>query len=98
MTSRDFTIDTHNTGRIIGNGQCWWNWYGTTSWYDGDGRPIAFTLRRVLRHVVGSATCTEDAQAGLLIGIAGPEPKDKGSEIYVDHAEDEELEEKSRPG
>ncbi|TFY52690.1 hypothetical protein EVJ58_g9872 [Rhodofomes roseus] len=44
------------------------------------------------------ATCTEDAQAGLLIGIAGPEPKDKGSEIYVDHAEDEELEEKSRPG
>ena len=52
VTGRDFTLDAHNTGGIIGNGQYWWNWYGTTSRLDGDGRPIAFTLWRVLRGVV----------------------------------------------
>ncbi|KAH9829221.1 pectin lyase fold/virulence factor [Rhodofomes roseus] len=52
VTGRDFTIDAHNSGGIIGNGQYWWNWYGTTSRLDGDGRPIAFTLWRVLRGVV----------------------------------------------
>ncbi|KAH9934179.1 pectin lyase fold/virulence factor [Fomitopsis serialis] len=52
VTGRDFTLDAHNTGGIIGNGQYWWNWYGTSSRLGGDGRPIAFTLWRVLLGVI----------------------------------------------
>ena len=44
MTGRDFTLDAHNTGGIIGNGQYWWNWYGSSPRLDGDGRPSDLEL------------------------------------------------------
>ena len=52
VTGRDFTIDAHRTGGIVGNGQLWWSWYGNATRLDGDGRPVAFTLSHVARATV----------------------------------------------
>lgn len=54
ITGHDFTLDAHNTGGIVGNGQTWWSFYaaGNRTRADGDGRPIALTLADVARGVV----------------------------------------------
>lgn len=51
LSGHDFTLDWHRTGRIVGNGQHWWSWYGNATRLDGDGRPVSFTLS----HVEGAA-------------------------------------------
>ncbi|RDX42411.1 pectin lyase-like protein [Lentinus brumalis] len=52
VTGRDFVIDAHSTGGINGNGQPWWSYFATRTREDGDGRPVAFTLKNVTRGVV----------------------------------------------
>ena len=52
ISGHDFTIDAHNTGGIIGNGQHWWSWYGNATRLDGDGRPVSLTLSHVARGTV----------------------------------------------
>lgn len=52
VTGHDFTIDAHNEGGINGNGQPWWSYFATHTREDGDGRPVAFTLKNVTRGVV----------------------------------------------
>ena len=52
VTGRNFTIDAHNTGGINGNGQSWWTYFATRTREDGEGRPVAFTLKNVTRGVV----------------------------------------------
>ncbi|RPD53865.1 pectin lyase-like protein [Lentinus tigrinus ALCF2SS1-7] len=52
VTGHDFTIDAHGTGGINGNGQPWWSYFATRTREDGDGRPVAFTLKNVTRGVV----------------------------------------------
>ena len=52
VTGRDFTIDAHNAGGINGNGQPWWSYFATRTREDGDGRPVALTLKNVTRGVV----------------------------------------------
>ncbi|KAF9813404.1 hypothetical protein IEO21_05638 [Rhodonia placenta] len=54
ITGHDFVVDAHNTGGIIGNGQYWWNWYGTASRLDGDGRPVALTLYRASQGTIAN--------------------------------------------
>lgn len=54
ITGRDFVVDAHNTGGIIGNGQYWWDWYGTSSRLGGDGRPVSLTLWHVLRGTIAN--------------------------------------------
>ncbi|KAI0922650.1 hypothetical protein AcV5_009568 [Taiwanofungus camphoratus] len=54
ITGSDFVVDAHNTGGIIGNGQYWWSWYGTSSRDDGDGRPVALTLSYATRGTVAN--------------------------------------------
>ncbi|OSX58334.1 glycoside hydrolase family 28 protein [Postia placenta MAD-698-R-SB12] len=54
ITGRDFVVDAHNTGGIIGNGQYWWDWYGTSSRLGGDGRPVALSLWHVLRGTIAN--------------------------------------------
>ncbi|OCH90476.1 pectin lyase-like protein [Obba rivulosa] len=52
VTGHDFTVDAHNTGGIIGNGQYWWSWYGNGTRIDGDGRPVALTLSNATRGTI----------------------------------------------
>ncbi|KAI0767366.1 pectin lyase-like protein [Fomes fomentarius] len=52
LSGHDFTLDWHRTGRIVGNGQHWWSWYGNATRLDGDGRPVSFTLSHVERAAV----------------------------------------------
>ncbi|EED80507.1 hypothetical protein POSPLDRAFT_104059 [Postia placenta Mad-698-R] len=52
ITGHDFTVDAHNTGGIIGNGQYWWSWYGNGTRIDGDGRPVALTVYRAARATI----------------------------------------------
>ena len=52
VTGHDFVIDAHNSGGINGNGQPWWSHFQTVTREDGDGRPIAFTLKNVTRALV----------------------------------------------
>lgn len=47
-------MDAHNTGGIIGNGQYWWDWYGTASRLDGDGRPVALTVYQATRGTIAN--------------------------------------------
>jgi len=54
LTGNDFTVDAHNTGGIIGNGQYWWDWYGTASRLDGDGRPVALTVYQATRGTIAN--------------------------------------------
>ncbi|KAJ8082262.1 hypothetical protein PM082_008110 [Marasmius tenuissimus] len=52
ITGRDFVIDAHGSGGIIGNGQPWWSFFATRTREDGDGRPISFTLNNVTNGLV----------------------------------------------
>ncbi|RPD53866.1 pectin lyase-like protein [Lentinus tigrinus ALCF2SS1-7] len=52
VTGHDFVIDAHSSGGINGNGQPWWSHFHTVTREDGDGRPIAFTLKNVTRALV----------------------------------------------
>ncbi|EPS96378.1 hypothetical protein FOMPIDRAFT_53762 [Fomitopsis schrenkii] len=52
VTGRDFVVDAHDTGGIIGNGQYWWSWYGNGTRIDGDGRPVALTVWRAHRGTI----------------------------------------------
>ena len=52
VTGHDFVIDAHSEGGIDGNGQPWWSYFATRTREDGDGRPVAFTLKNVTRGVV----------------------------------------------
>ena len=52
VTGHDFVIDAHSVGGIDGNGQPWWSYFATRTREDGDGRPVAFTLKNVARGVV----------------------------------------------
>ncbi|PCH37443.1 glycoside hydrolase family 28 protein [Wolfiporia cocos MD-104 SS10] len=54
LTGSDFVVDAYNTGGIIGNGQYWWNWYGTGSRLDGDGRPVALTVYQATRGTIAN--------------------------------------------
>ncbi|KAL1664778.1 pectin lyase fold/virulence factor [Schizophyllum commune] len=44
LTGSNFTVNAHNTGGILGNGQTWWSYFANRTREDGDGRPISFTL------------------------------------------------------
>ncbi|KAI0750513.1 pectin lyase fold/virulence factor [Fomes fomentarius] len=52
VTGHDFTLDAHNEGGINGNGQPWWTYFATHTREDGDGRPVALTLKNVTRATV----------------------------------------------
>ncbi|KAJ7224758.1 pectin lyase fold/virulence factor [Mycena rebaudengoi] len=52
ITGRDFEVDAHNTGGILGNGQTWWNAFTARPRADGDGRPISLTLFRAVRGII----------------------------------------------
>jgi galacturan 1,4-alpha-galacturonidase len=54
LAGRDFTVDAHNTGGIMGNGQVWWSYYSANNITreDGDGRPVALTVSNVTNGVV----------------------------------------------
>ncbi|KAJ3490615.1 hypothetical protein NLI96_g1306 [Meripilus lineatus] len=52
LTGHSFTLNAHNTGGIIGNGQSWWSYFATRAREDGDGRPVALTLSNVTRGIV----------------------------------------------
>ena len=52
VSGRDFTLDAHGTGGIVGHGQRWWSWYGNATRLDGDGRPVALTLANATRATV----------------------------------------------
>ena len=56
VSGRDFTLDAHGTGGIVGHGQRWWSWYGNATRLDGDGRPVALSLANVTRGTVRAFT------------------------------------------
>ncbi|KAH9903340.1 pectin lyase fold/virulence factor [Cubamyces lactineus] len=56
VSGRDFTLDAHGTGGIVGHGQRWWSWYGNATRLDGDGRPVALSLVNVTRGTVRDFT------------------------------------------